>query len=125
MLCYLFPHVVHHPSTQIKRGISTWLHKFATAAEKALSAEFERQGLVTVKGRADFVQFLLGHVADTSSKHRPFIWKSAYESPADSETIKLEVCGKHAALANLYLLITHVFVGNIPRASGDANLSGA
>ena len=64
--------------SQIRRGNSAWLHKFATAAEKALSAEFEHQGLTTTEERADLVKFLLGDPEDMSSKHRPFLWKTAY-----------------------------------------------
>ncbi|KAI0284154.1 hypothetical protein BC826DRAFT_973463 [Russula brevipes] len=74
----------------IKRGISTWLHKFATAAEKALSMEFEHQGLSGVDEKAAFVQYLLGDTNDMSSKCRPFLWKTAYESDQD-EDVRLEV----------------------------------
>ncbi|KAI0284150.1 hypothetical protein BC826DRAFT_973461 [Russula brevipes] len=74
----------------IKRGISTWLHKFATAAKKALSMEFEHQGLSGVDEKAAFVQYLLRDTNDMSSKCRPFLWKTAYESDQD-EDVRLEV----------------------------------
>ena len=80
-------------SSQIRRGNFVWLHKFAAAAEKALSAEFEHQGLTTTGERAKLVKFLLGDPEDISSKHRPFLWKSAYETSGDdSEDVALAVC---------------------------------
>ncbi|KAI0283465.1 hypothetical protein BC826DRAFT_973778 [Russula brevipes] len=79
----------------IKRGISTWLHKFAAAAEKALSTKFDRQGFMSIDERAEFVQLLLGDVDDMSSKHRPFLWKSAYEN-IGKENTRLEVLSHHS-----------------------------
>ncbi|KAH9973149.1 hypothetical protein BJV74DRAFT_889091 [Russula compacta] len=46
----------------VKWGISTWLHKFAIAAEGALVAEFEQQDISTIEEKVKFVQFLLGDV---------------------------------------------------------------
>lgn len=63
----------------MRHGNSAWLHKFATAAEKALAAEFEHQGLTTTEEKAELVKRLLGDPDDISSKHRPFLWKTAYE----------------------------------------------
>jgi hypothetical protein len=71
---------MHVSHWQVKRSISTWLHKFAITAEKAVVAEFEIQGLNTVAERAEFVKNLLGDVDDVSSNRRPFLWKSAYEN---------------------------------------------
>ncbi|KAI0251374.1 hypothetical protein BJV78DRAFT_1282636 [Lactifluus subvellereus] len=68
--------------TLIRRAISSWLHKFADAAEKALAAEFTRQGLQTQEERAVFVQRLLGDADDMSDKKRPFIWESTYDDPS-------------------------------------------
>lgn len=65
--------------TLVKRAISSWLHKFADTAEKALCAEFSRQGLQTQEERAAFVQSLLGDVDNLSDKRRPFIWESVYD----------------------------------------------
>ncbi|KAI9434934.1 hypothetical protein H4582DRAFT_2080175 [Lactarius indigo] len=76
--CYRF--VV--AKTLVKRAISSWLHKFADTAEKALSAEFARQGLQTQEERATFVQSLLGDADDMSDKKRPFIWESTYDDPS-------------------------------------------
>jgi hypothetical protein len=77
-------------SFQIKRSISSWLHKFAVVAEKALSDEFETQGLTTTEERAEFVQYLLGDADDLLSKHRPFLWKSSYE-PGGEDVDKPQV----------------------------------
>ncbi|KAF8470971.1 hypothetical protein DFH94DRAFT_696791 [Russula ochroleuca] len=74
----------------IKGGILMWLHKFAMAAERALSAEFECQGANTLEERAMFVQFLLGDPDDISSKHCPFLWKSAYKASEDDEPNKFQ-----------------------------------
>lgn len=71
---------MHVSHWQVKRSISTWLHKFAITAEKAVVAVFEIQGLNTVAERAEFVKNLLGDVDDVSSNRRPFLWKSAYEN---------------------------------------------
>ncbi|KAI9442152.1 hypothetical protein H4582DRAFT_2126718 [Lactarius indigo] len=42
--------------TLVKRAISSWLHKFADTAEKALTAEFSQQGLQTQEERATFIR---------------------------------------------------------------------
>jgi hypothetical protein len=93
---------------QIKQGVSTWLHKFALGAERALVAEYELRGLTTAEAKADFVQSLLGDADDVSSKTRPFLWKSAYVSGDGSgpitPPIQLEVCYVHTPL----LLANHV-----------------
>ncbi|KAH9162335.1 hypothetical protein EDB89DRAFT_2079814 [Lactarius sanguifluus] len=68
--------------TLVKRAISSWLHKFADTAEKALNTEFSRQGLQTQEERATFVQSLLGDVDNMSDKRCPFIWESAYDDPS-------------------------------------------
>jgi hypothetical protein len=64
---------------QIKRAISSWIHKFADTAEKALVTEFTHRGLQTQEERAAFVQRLLGDADDMSDKKCPFIWESAYD----------------------------------------------
>ena len=56
----------------MKRTISTWLHRFAQVAEKAVTFN-------TDVAKAEFVQFLLGDPKDLSSKNRPFIWESVYD----------------------------------------------
>ncbi|KAF8467009.1 hypothetical protein DFH94DRAFT_817630 [Russula ochroleuca] len=66
--------------TLIKHAISTWLHKFAETAVKALAAEFAQQGLDTQAGRSSFVIFLLGNIEDLSDKKRPFLWESVYDN---------------------------------------------
>ncbi|KAH9983363.1 hypothetical protein BJV74DRAFT_797447 [Russula compacta] len=63
----------------VKWSISTWLHKFAVTAERALAVEFEKQHLFTLKEKAKFVQFLLWDVNNTSSKHHLFLLKLAYD----------------------------------------------
>ncbi|KAF8474319.1 hypothetical protein DFH94DRAFT_805753 [Russula ochroleuca] len=68
--------------TLIKRAISTWLHKFAETAVKALAAEFAQQGLDTQAGRSSFVIFLLGNIEDLLDKKRPFLWESVYNNPS-------------------------------------------
>lgn len=73
---------------QIKRAISSWIHRFADTAEKALSAEFIRQGLRTQEERATFVQHLIGNAGDISDKKRPFIWESAYDDPSARREVK-------------------------------------
>ena len=83
---------------QVKRGVSTWLHKFAMAAEKALLAEFDLQCITTVEERGSFVRFLLGDVEDISSKQRPFLWKTAYNPCEDTDAPdpdKFQVCYTH------------------------------
>ena len=72
---------------QIKRAISSWIHKFADTAEKALSLEFTRQGLQIQEERATFVQRLLGNAGDMSDKKRPFIWESAYDEPSARQEV--------------------------------------
>ncbi|KAI0283462.1 hypothetical protein BC826DRAFT_1110208 [Russula brevipes] len=86
----------------IKRGISTWLHKFTAAAEKALSTKFDRQGFMSIDERAEFVQLLLGDVDDISSKHRPFLWKSAYEN-IGKENTRLEGIFQGRLVARTFL----------------------
>ncbi|KAF8263242.1 hypothetical protein EI94DRAFT_1807541 [Lactarius quietus] len=66
--------------TLIKRAISSWVHKFADIAEKALINEFARQELQTREERATLVQRLLGDTDNMSDKKRPFIWESAYDN---------------------------------------------
>ena len=70
---------------QMRRGHSAWLHKFAFAAEKALLAEFDLQNRNTVEQRSEFVRSILGDPVDMSKKHRPFLWKSAYEESAEDK----------------------------------------
>ena len=114
-----FIHLHHSPLfAQIKRGISTWLHKFAIAAEKALTAEFELQRLATTEERAQFVHFLLGDVDDILSKRRPFLWKSAYV-PGDEDTpLQVRnVCYTYTPTRSLMRR-----VGVIPRAFGHTNV---
>ena len=72
---------------QIKRAISTWLHKFADTAEKALTVELVRQGLVTEVERSRFVNFLLGNVEDMTDKKRLFIWDSVYDNPSEQPEV--------------------------------------
>lgn len=76
---------------QIKRAISSWIHKFADTAEKALITEFTRQGLQTTEERATFVQHLLGNAGDTSDKKRPFIWESAYDEPSARKEVMFQL----------------------------------
>lgn len=94
---------------QVKRGISTWLYKFAMAAEKALISEFKCQDITTVEDKATFVWFLLGDADDFLSKNRPFLWKSAYDRPENSESsgpIRLQVCYAH--LLALFIVTNHI-----------------
>ena len=65
----------------MKRSVSSWLHKFADAGERAVSDELTRQGLTTADEKAEFVAMLLGDADDMSTTSRPFIWKSTYEDP--------------------------------------------
>jgi hypothetical protein len=74
------------PFSQVKQGISKWLHKFSVTAERALIAEFERRELTTLEERSSFVQFLLGDADNVVSKKRPFLWKSAYEPPENPDS---------------------------------------
>jgi hypothetical protein len=53
----------------MRRRISAWLHKFTTAAEKALATEFEHPGLTTNKEKVELVKHLLGDPDDILSKH--------------------------------------------------------
>ncbi|KAF8262361.1 hypothetical protein EI94DRAFT_1808914 [Lactarius quietus] len=76
--CYCF--VV--AQTLIKRTISSWVHKFADIAEKALINEFAQQGLQTREERATLVQTLLGDADNMSDKKHPFIWELAYDDPS-------------------------------------------
>ncbi|KAF8256835.1 hypothetical protein EI94DRAFT_1710120 [Lactarius quietus] len=68
--------------TLIKHAISSWIHKFVDAAEKALCTEFTRQDFQTLEERAKFAQNLLGNMNDMSDKKHPFIWESAYDEPS-------------------------------------------
>jgi hypothetical protein len=90
-------------------GISAWLHKFATAAEKALATEFEHQGLTTTEEKAALVKLLLGDPDDISSKHQPFLWRTVYGSsgPGDLDPgdMRLAVC---YLLFNLSCLVTEI-----------------
>ena len=63
----------------MKCTISTWLHKFAQVAEKAIAAELLHQGFNMDVAKAEFVQFLLGDPKDLSSKNCPFIWEFVYD----------------------------------------------
>ncbi|KAF8258244.1 hypothetical protein EI94DRAFT_1815782 [Lactarius quietus] len=65
-----------------QHAISSWVHKFADIAEKALVNEFARQGLQTREERAALVQTLLGDADNMSDKKHPFIWESAYDDPS-------------------------------------------
>jgi hypothetical protein len=93
------------------------------AAERALSAEFECQGANTLEERAMFVQFLLGDPDDISSKHCPFLWKSAYKASEDDEPNKFQVRCTYTRPMQLYCSLIIYFVGLIPRASGHTNIS--
>jgi hypothetical protein len=79
------------PILQIKRAISSWVHKFADTAEKALGTEFARQGLQTPEERAAFVQHLLGDTDDMSNKRRPFIWETAYDDPDARQEVSFQI----------------------------------
>ncbi|KAF8262345.1 hypothetical protein EI94DRAFT_1704851 [Lactarius quietus] len=79
--------------TLIKRAISSWIHKFADTAEKALIIEFTQQGLQTQEERAAFVQKLLGDTDDMSDKKRPFIWESAYDDPSAQQEVTFQFVG--------------------------------
>jgi len=92
--------------SQVKRGISSWLHRFAMAAEKALITEFEHQGLITLEDKAEFVQFLLGDAEDILSKHRPFLWKSAYDRDSPNSD-RFQVCCAHIYLS---LFTNHILL---------------
>ena len=59
--------------------------RFVTAAEKALSVEFDHQHLTTAEERSSFVTYLLGDDKDMSSRERPFLWKTAYETSDDDD----------------------------------------
>ncbi|KAH9962472.1 hypothetical protein BJV74DRAFT_799774 [Russula compacta] len=72
----------------VKWGTSTWLHKFAITAEGALVAEFEQQDISTIEEKVKFVQFLLGDMDNISSKHCPFLWKTAYDLCENSDSAK-------------------------------------
>jgi hypothetical protein len=76
--------------TEMRRGHSAWLHKFSTAAEKALSVEFDHQHLTTAEERSSFVTYLLGDDKDMSSRERPFLWKTAHET-SDNDDMNLAV----------------------------------
>ena len=81
--------------------ISSWIHKFADTAEKALSTEFTRQGIQTQKERAVFVQNLLGNADDTSGKKRPSIWESAYDDPDAWQEVRFQIgCGLPVVFAH-------------------------
>jgi hypothetical protein len=69
-------------SLQIKHVISSWVHKFADTAEKALATKFVRQDLEMAEERADFIQKLLGDAINMSDKKCPFIWETAYDDPS-------------------------------------------
>jgi hypothetical protein len=79
------------PILQIKRAISSWVHKFADTAEKALGTEFTRQGLQTPEERTGFVQHLLGNADDMSDKRRPFIWETAYNDPEARQEVSFQL----------------------------------
>lgn len=86
---------------QIKRAISSWIHKFADTAEKALVTEFTRQGIQTQGDRATYVQSLLGNAEDMSDKKRPFIWESAYDDPDARQEVRLQFgCGHPVVLTH-------------------------
>ena len=72
---------------QIKRAISTWLHKFADTAEKALTAELVRQDLVTKIDHSRFVNFLLGNIKNMTDKKCLFIWDSVYDNPSEQPEV--------------------------------------
>ncbi|KAH9994563.1 hypothetical protein BJV74DRAFT_795391 [Russula compacta] len=72
----------------VKQGISTWLHKFAIAAEGALVSEFEQQDISKIEEKVKFIQFLLGDMDNISSKHHPFLWKTAYNLRENSDSAK-------------------------------------
>lgn len=65
-----------------------WLHKFAETAEKALAAEYARQGLDTKEERSSFVLRLLGDVQDMSAKNRPFLWETVYDDPKAKKEVR-------------------------------------
>ena len=82
------------------------------AAKKALIAKFEHQGLITLKDKAEFVQFLLGDTEDILSKHRPFLWKSAYDHDSPNPD-RFQVCHAHIhqSLFTNYVLLRVYFKG--------------
>ncbi|KAG5632990.1 hypothetical protein H0H81_000426, partial [Sphagnurus paluster] len=59
----------------IKRAVSSWLHKFADAAVRALDTEYQHRGLREDAQKAGLVLKLIGdHAASAiSSKTRPFL----------------------------------------------------
>jgi hypothetical protein len=71
----------------MKCAISSWLHKFADIAEKAIIDEFRRQGLKMDADKAKFAQFLLGDQKNISSRKRPFIWESVYDNPEAKQQV--------------------------------------
>jgi hypothetical protein len=85
MPMYLFNNLTF----QIKRAISSWIHKFADTAEKALITEFTQRDLQTTEERAVFVRSLLGNADDMSDKKRPFIWESVYDDPSARQEVTL------------------------------------
>ena len=99
---------------QIKRAISSWVHKFADTAEKALGTEFTRQGLQTHEERAVFVQKLLGNANDMSDKKRPFIWESAYDDYSAQHEVFLHLVVGCPTFV-LRLTVTKLFPGDFPR----------
>jgi hypothetical protein len=107
---------------QVKRGISSWLHKFATTAERALVAEFEHQGITSLEEKADFIKFLLGDVDDVSSRNRPFLWKSEYARGEDEDSGR-KVCYARCGTAACSYLLTMYFLGVIPRTPCCENIS--
>jgi hypothetical protein len=93
------------------------------AAERTLSAEFERQRITSDDEKGNFVRYLLGDADDILSKQRPFLWKSAYDPCEDTESPdpnRLQVC--YVTHIGICLLITY-FLGIVPRASGYGNIS--
>ncbi|KAF8261398.1 hypothetical protein EI94DRAFT_1810347 [Lactarius quietus] len=75
--------------TLIKHAISSWIHKFKDAAEKALGTEFTQQGFQTQEERAAFIQNILSNVNDMSDKKHPFIWESTYDDPSARQEVTL------------------------------------
>jgi hypothetical protein len=89
----------------MKHTISNWLHRFAEAAEKAIAAEILCQDFKTDQAKADFVRFLLGDMANLSSKDRPFIWESVYENPEADQ----QVTFTHTDMLTLLIILHREF----------------
>jgi hypothetical protein len=99
-------------TTQVKRAISAWLHRFAESAEKAVAAEFSRQGLSSKDERATFVRSILGSVDDIHDMDRPFLWETAYDT--SNPSAKREVTfALWSVLPSQFVIIQGIFQGRL------------